>query len=202
MELASMKPPATVSSLNYLATPGAIYQSAFTALLLTLALGCHQPPDVSHLRSPTATNGDPHAKPIAETNYTSARILNITNSTMSGANARTPLMSIWHSPDATAEDRATAITKWLPQDTSIASAQALLGKHGALSHHFGPSFGFAEDTNTGFTSQTGGVDVWLLEYDTPRGRVALRFSRGFQSTNALRFDGAYTDKQSLVPPIK
>jgi len=69
---------------------------------------------------------------------------------------------------------------------------ALLGKDHTLSHHFGPSFGFTQVTNSDTALQTNGVDYVLLEYNTPSGHVALRFPRG--RGDQLQFDRVYAVK--------
>jgi len=126
--------------------------------------------DTSATRTIVMTNSTPEHLPVP----TNA----IPYEASSGnADPRVKLLEIWRSPHATPEQRASAITQGLPAETTIASAKAMLGRDGHLSHYFGPSF------------PGGAIDEWVLRYDRPRGCVSLVFSRGLGGTNDLRFAG-------------
>jgi len=174
--------------MEHLAIAGTICKAGCAASLLIFALGCHQRPQVSEVTPGGGTNAEPATKDIVKTNYASERFPILTNATKVGDNAKKTLMSIWRSPDSTPEERADAVNKLLSPETTIQSAEALLGDDGVLSHYFGTYFGSAEDTNA------GGIDFWLLKYDTQRGLVALRFSRALGSTNQFRFERACAGK--------
>jgi hypothetical protein len=184
-----------------------MYSTLCAALLLVVTPGCYEHSEMSKIDPTRGTNAEPATGELARTNYASQSDANaepaakqtatseapqrfpaLTNATLVDNDGHGALMAVWRSPDSTPNDRASAVTKWLPQDTSIASAKALLGDDGALSHYFGPSF------------ISGAVDDWVLEYDTPGGLVILRFSRGPGGTNRLRFDGAYARERRQPLP--
>ena len=190
-----MKPLLTrVESLDCLLAGGTKPVTFCALALLLCGPGCQDRARVSEAAPAHSTNAEPATNGIGRTQDAPSLPALLTNITTLDDNAPTNLLSVWRSPHATPEERATAITRWLPADTDISSAKALLGGSGRLSHYFGPSFDAPRGTNAGVALQTGAIDVWLLEYDTPRGVVALRFSFERGGTNRWRFDGAYAGK--------
>jgi hypothetical protein len=129
-----------------------------------------------------STGDDPLAEPqdILKTNSVPERFSILTNVARADQNSNT-LIAIWRSPDSTPEERARALTKCLPQDTTVAKARSLLGNGGPLSHYFGI-----------LVSRPGeGVDDWVLEYKTPQGPVSLVFVKKPGSSNEVWFDRAF-----------
>ena len=188
-------------SLTRVEIAGAMCKNICAAALLVFALGCNQHTQVSEVTPGGGTNAEPATKPadIVRTNYAPERFPTLTNATTFDDNTRRTLISIWRSPDSTPDERVDAITKWLPKGSSIDSVIALLGNDGDLSHNFGPFIDIrgGKSTNGAVTPQTGAVDFWFLEYDTPHGKVTLRFYPEPVSTNQnrLRFDRAFAGKE-------
>ena len=142
----------------------------------------YQHPQVGEVTPGDGTQAEPSSKEVVEEDYASGKISILTNATVVSGNSNV-LMAIWRSANATAEERASAITKLLPEGTSITSAESLLGKAAQLSHYFGPLLSL--------TGQGGYIDEGVLEYDTPRGCVAVVFSKKPGSSNELWFDRAF-----------
>jgi len=162
------------------------------ASLLICALGCRQNPEATDINPGNSTNAKHATKDIGRTDYAPEGVPTLTNGATVGDNPRETLMSVWRSPESTAEERANALTKWLPRDTTMASAEALLGNDGRWSHRFGLSLNAPQHTNGDVTSRASGIDVWVLEYDTQGGLVALRFPQGPEGP---RFGGAYAEQR-------
>lgn len=154
--------------------------------MLIFSLGCRQQREVNVV-SAGATNAELGSSDIGKTNAVSEPLSIPTNSMAGDHSSKTPI-SIWRSPDSTVEECVSAVNGLLTAETTIESAENLLGNDGALSHHFGPSFGSVDAT------KTGGVDFCLLEYDKPHGPVTLRFTREPGTTNQFRFERAYGGK--------
>ena len=135
----------------------------------------------------STTSEPPQISP--KTNYSSARFPSPTNA-IAVNDYSSILMAIWRSSDSTPQERANALMKWLPKDTSIAKVEALLGKGGHLSHYFGILFTSVQNTNA-LTFQDRGLDELVLEYKTLHGPVSLVFSKKPGSSNEVWFDRAF-----------
>ena len=138
---------------------------------------------------PTAR--DPAARGTGKINQLPEPVVILTISATVDESAKKTPISVWRSADSTADERANAVNKLLSPETSIQSAEALLGKDGRFSHYFGPSFKSVRETNY---PQAGVINDAVLEYGTARGVVSLVFSRGPGATNHFRFVRAFAGR--------
>ena len=155
------------------------------SLLLVLAQGCCQRPH----ESGTAINGLSEALPHS---------LASTSATNQIEAPMKTLLSIWRSPNSTPKQRADALNKWLPPETTIESARSLLGGDCFLSRHYGPLTILISGTN-GIAAQHGGhYEAFFLEYKTPGGSVNLGFGNQRGASREWRFEGAYAPGQIIT----
>jgi hypothetical protein len=113
-----------------------------------------------------------------------------------GTTDRSSPLSVWRSPNTTAQERADGVNKGIPKGTDIEMVKMLLGEDAELVHYHGPSADLV-------TGSTGTHDYWRLEYKASDGLVALDFRVVSRATGSrFVFDRAYFTKDLGTFPLR
>ena len=73
---------------------------------------------------------------------------------------REAALQVWHSPDATLEQRAHAVLVLVPKGADLETVMSLLGTNGGWAHFYGPTID-AEHTPP---RQLPDTDIWCFHY--------------------------------------
>jgi len=84
---------------------------------------------------------------------------------------RQAALRIWHSADATLEQRVHAVSELVPIGSNQETVNSILGTNGGWAHFYGPTI----DTKHTPPHQLPDTDIWCWLYNFPGGGVQLFF---------------------------
>jgi hypothetical protein len=105
-------------------------------------------------------------------------------------------LQIWRSPDSTLKQRAHAVSKLVPKGASQQTVKSILGTSGAWTWSHGPNTQVIWSKTGKFSFRPlPDYDVWSLEYEFPRGGVALYFDPPTAMGNRFVSASAFTSSK-------
>ena len=108
---------------------------------------------------------------------------------------REAALRVWHSRDATLEQRAHAASVLVPKGADLETVTSLLGTNGGWAHFYGPTIGAAHTP----PRQLPDSDIWCFYYSFPGGGVQLYFDP--QTAFGDRFDRAEPGRTFFTIPV-